>query len=96
MLEQRCCLGSDAILPHLDEIRDRFRNKRTRAFLRYKVQERADRGNVVGASLFVMEPNLKTNPRLFARCPIVAKHWLHALRQSQPAQPPPYDQYCVG
>ena len=62
VLEQRCLMGSEALRLEMEAIRDRFRVKRTRAFLRYKVQERADRGNEVGASLFLMEPNLKTNP----------------------------------
>lgn len=62
VLEQRLLVGSDAIEEELRGIRERFRKRRGRVFLRYKVEELRERQQKAGANLFTMEPNTKTNP----------------------------------
>ena len=46
----------------MSDILARFRKRRGTAFLAYKLDELAKRRESAGASLFVMEPNLKSNP----------------------------------
>jgi len=46
----------------MSDLLARFRKRRGAAFLAYKLDELAKRRESAGASLFVMEPNLKSNP----------------------------------
>lgn len=46
----------------MSDILARFRKRRGQAFLAYKLDELAKRREQTGASLFAMEPNIKSNP----------------------------------
>ena len=62
LLEYRLLLGTSAIDDGMSDLLDRFRKKRNKAFLKYKIEELMERRNKAGASMFLMEPNIKTNP----------------------------------
>lgn len=62
VLEHRILLGDGHMDQDMLDILERFRKKRQKAFLQYKIEELEERRNKTGASLFLMEPNLKTNP----------------------------------
>ena len=62
LLEYRLLLGTAAIDDAMTDLLNRFRKKRMKAFLVYKLDELMGRRNQAGASMFLMEPNLKTNP----------------------------------
>jgi [protein-PII] uridylyltransferase len=60
--EQRCLWGDQSIQAEMRCLLGRFRQRRAKAFLSYKVEELRGRHSKAGASLFRMEPDLKTNP----------------------------------
>ncbi|NRA37549.1 MAG: nucleotidyltransferase domain-containing protein, partial [Planctomycetes bacterium] len=62
VLEHRRVIGTADLEHELYEILERFRKKRGKAFLQYKIEEIMQRRNELGASVFLLEPNLKTNP----------------------------------
>ncbi|MFM2090910.1 MAG: nitrogen regulatory protein uridylyltransferase, GlnD, partial [Planctomycetota bacterium] len=62
LIEQRPLVAGGGLAAALSGLLDRFRSASGRAFLRFKLAERAKRGDPVGAALFLMEPNLKNNP----------------------------------
>ena len=62
LLEYRLLLGTGASEQAMSDLLDKFRHKRSKVFLKYKIEELLERRNKAGASLFLMEPNLKTNP----------------------------------
>ncbi|HYE05530.1 MAG TPA: [protein-PII] uridylyltransferase [Planctomycetota bacterium] len=62
VVEQRLLLGDQSMADEMGELLARFRAKRARDFLRYKFEEVAKRRAQAGASVFLMEPNLKSNP----------------------------------
>lgn len=62
LLEQRPLVSGAAPAAALGEALERFRRRRAQAFLRYKIEELEKRRSQAGASLFLMEPNLKSNP----------------------------------
>ncbi len=62
VIEQRPLLAGEVPQRELAALLERFRAKRTLPFLRYKLDELAKRRAQAGVSLFLMEPNLKTNP----------------------------------
>jgi [protein-PII] uridylyltransferase len=62
VIEQRCLHGHIDLQQGMEALLERFRRKRAKAFLQYKVEELQERQGKAGASLFRMEPDLKTNP----------------------------------
>ena len=60
--EQRVLVGGPEARAAMADLLRRFRSRRATAFLRYKVDELSKRRSQAGASVFLMEPNLKTNP----------------------------------
>ena len=62
LIEQRPLVAGPGLAGAVAGLLDRFRTAHGRAFLRFKLAERAKRGDPVGAGLFLMEPNLKNNP----------------------------------
>ncbi|MFW5829492.1 MAG: [protein-PII] uridylyltransferase [Planctomycetota bacterium] len=62
VIEQRCLFGHQDLQQGMRDLLDRFRSKRSKPFLQYKVEELQERQGKAGASLFRMEPDLKTNP----------------------------------
>ena len=62
IIESRPVHAAAPLTGAMSEILARFRKKRGKEFLAYKLAELAKRREQAGASLFVMEPNLKSNP----------------------------------
>ncbi len=62
IIESRPVHAAAPLSEAMSEILARFRKKRGTAFLAYKLEELSKRREQAGASLFVMEPNLKSNP----------------------------------
>ena len=62
VIEWRPLLAGPAVQQAVSDILVRFRRRRAKEFLRYKLQELAERRAKAGVSLFLMEPNLKSNP----------------------------------
>lgn len=62
LIEQRPVLAGAALQQGLVEVLEAFRRTMATPFLRYKLDELAKRRAQAGASVFLMEPNLKTNP----------------------------------
>jgi len=62
IIESRPVHAAAPLTLAMSEILARFRKKRGKEFLAYKLEEVAKRREQAGASLFVMEPNLKSNP----------------------------------
>ena len=62
IIESRIVHAGPVPAAAMSEILARFRKRRGKAFLAYKLEELAKRRELAGASLFVMEPNLKSNP----------------------------------
>jgi [protein-PII] uridylyltransferase len=62
MLEQRALEGGGAVIKAMDEVMARFRRRQATPFLRFKLEELRKRRDLAGVSLFLMEPNLKSNP----------------------------------
>lgn len=62
VIEQRPLVAGQRPATALQDILVRFRKRRSVPFLKYKLDELAQRRSTAGASLFLMEPNLKTNP----------------------------------
>jgi [protein-PII] uridylyltransferase len=62
IIESRGVHAAAPLTAAMSEILTRFRKKRGTAFLAYKLSELAKRREQAGASLFVMEPNVKSNP----------------------------------
>lgn len=61
-LEHRPLLAGPDISIAVYDCLQRFRKRRSRPFLTYKLEELAQRRAGVGSSILVMEPNLKTSP----------------------------------
>lgn len=88
LLEQRPVIAGEPVVAAVDTLRERFRRKRGNAFMRYKVAELEDRRAVLGSNLFLLEPNLKTNPGCLrdiqflrnAACIMSGDRTMHALR----------------
>lgn len=62
MVESRPVHADVPLQQAMSDILARFRKRRGQAFLAYKLDELAKRREQTGASLFAMEPNLKSNP----------------------------------
>lgn len=62
IIESRPVHAAQPLQAAMSDILARFRKRRGQAFLAYKLDELAKRREQTGASLFVMEPNLKSNP----------------------------------
>ena len=62
LIEWRPLLAGAALQTQVEETLERFRKRRATPFLQYKLQELSERRAKAGASLFLMEPNLKSNP----------------------------------
>jgi [protein-PII] uridylyltransferase len=62
VLEHRLITGSQRVMDALDRLVGRFRSKRAREFFHFKLEELSRRRAQTGASVFLMEPNLKSNP----------------------------------
>ena len=62
VVEQRLLIGDQSFADRMSALLDRFRARRTREFLRFKLGELDQRRTQTGASVFLMEPNLKSNP----------------------------------
>jgi [protein-PII] uridylyltransferase len=62
LIEQRPLIAGPRLTTALSERLERLRTKRATPFLRYKLDELAKRRSQAGASLFLMEPHLKSNP----------------------------------
>ena len=62
LIEWRPLLAGATLQAQVEETLERFRNRRATPFLQYKLQELSERRAKAGASLFLMEPNLKSNP----------------------------------
>ncbi len=62
VIEWRPLLAGAPVQQAVTDILTRFRKRRAKEFLRYKLQELAERRAKAGVSLFLMEPNLKSNP----------------------------------
>ena len=62
LIEQRPVVASEAQRQGMIDLLDHFRATYATPFLRYKLDELAKRRAQAGASVFLMEPNLKTNP----------------------------------
>ena len=61
-IEWRPLLAGPAVQQAMAGLLERLRERRGTEFLKYKLMELADRRAKAGVSLFLMEPNLKTNP----------------------------------
>ena len=61
-IEWRPLLAGTAVQQAMKELLERLRERRGNEFLKYKLLELAERRAKAGVSLFLMEPNLKTNP----------------------------------
>lgn len=61
VIEQRPLVASERVAAALKDLLARFRKRRSQPFLKYKLDELAKRRAAAGASLFIMEPNLKSN-----------------------------------
>ena len=62
VVEWRPLLAGPAVQQAVGEVLAHFRKRRAKEFLRYKLQELSERRAKAGVSLFLMEPNLKSNP----------------------------------
>ncbi len=62
VIEGRSILATQAVDARFLEMLARFRDRRSLPFLRFKLEELAKRREAAGASPFLMEPNLKSNP----------------------------------
>jgi [protein-PII] uridylyltransferase len=62
VIEQRPLLVGQRLTESMQALLARLRKRRSVAFLKFKLDELAKRRAQAGASLFLMEPNLKTNP----------------------------------
>lgn len=62
VIEARPILAGEAPRAAIAAVQTRVRARRADAFLAHKLQELAERRQAAGASLFVMEPNLKSSP----------------------------------
>lgn len=62
VVESRQLLADPGLQAGMAGLLQRFRKRRSTTFLRYKLSELAKRREAAGASLFVMEPNLKSSP----------------------------------
>ncbi len=62
VIEWRALLAGEGIQQQLHDLLERFRGRRATEFLKYKLTELQERRQKAGASLFLMEPNLKSNP----------------------------------
>jgi [protein-PII] uridylyltransferase len=62
VIEQRPLVAGTTMQAAMAGLIERFRARRAQPFLRYKLEELAKRRTQVGASVFLMEPNLKSNP----------------------------------
>ncbi len=62
IIESRPVLAASPLTEAMSELLARFRKKRGTVFLAYKLAELAKRRELAGASLFVMEPNVKSSP----------------------------------
>lgn len=62
VVEWRPLIAGAGLQQQLIETLERFRERRATDFLKYKLQELAERRAKTGVSLFLMEPNLKSNP----------------------------------
>jgi [protein-PII] uridylyltransferase len=62
LVEQRPVLSGARPAQAVTGMLDDFRRRRAVPFLRYKIDEMAKRRDGTGASLLLMEPNLKSNP----------------------------------
>ncbi|MCS6970195.1 MAG: [protein-PII] uridylyltransferase [Planctomycetes bacterium] len=62
LIEARPLIAGDAPVEALAAVLRRLRERRAEAFLAHKLHELAERRQAAGASLFVMEPNLKNSP----------------------------------
>lgn len=61
-IEWRPLLAGAAVQTAMTGLLERLRERRGTEFLKYKLQELTERRAKAGVSLFLMEPNLKTNP----------------------------------
>ncbi len=62
IIESRPLLTAEPTDQAMQVVIDRFQSKRASPFLRYKIEELEKRRSQAGVSLFLMEPNLKSNP----------------------------------
>jgi [protein-PII] uridylyltransferase len=62
VIEQRPLAAGAPVRAALGALLGRFRERRATPFLRYKLDELAKRRTSAGASVLLMEPNLKSNP----------------------------------
>lgn len=62
VIEWRPLVAGQPLQEGLEEVLVRFRKRRANEFLAYKLHELGERRAKAGASLFLMEPNLKSNP----------------------------------
>ena len=62
VVEQRALIAGEPLVTAMGEMIERFRKRRATPFLKYKLDELAKRRAQAGASVFLMEPNLKSNP----------------------------------
>lgn len=62
VIESRPVLAAPPLVEAMSQALARFRSRRGTTFLRYKLEELGKRREDAGASLFVMEPNIKSNP----------------------------------
>jgi [protein-PII] uridylyltransferase len=62
VIEWRPLLAGPAVRVAMHELLEGLRAKRGTEFLKYKLMELGERRAKAGASLFLMEPNLKSNP----------------------------------
>ena len=62
VIEWRPLIAGPPVQQAVVDILKHFRARRAKEFLRYKLQELAERRAKAGVSLFLMEPNLKSNP----------------------------------
>jgi [protein-PII] uridylyltransferase len=62
VIEQRPVVAGSKPVSEMQDLLARFRRRQALPFLRYKLEELAKRRAQAGVSLFLMEPNLKSNP----------------------------------
>lgn len=62
LIEWRPLVAGAPVQQAITEVLTRFRDRRAKEYLRYKIQELHERRAKAGVSLFLMEPNLKSNP----------------------------------
>ena len=62
LIEQRPLMAGLELTFEVSQVLERFRTSHSVSFLRYKIEELTKRRTQAGVSVFLMEPNLKSNP----------------------------------